>query len=134
MDVIQRCCDSLIQVWEAAESAVKYQLDNLVVFVDNNRLQNDGECEDIMPTQDLQEKFKAFGFETYRINGHAMEEIVGTLDTVRANKNGKPKAIVCNTVKGKGISFVEKAGVANHSMPISKEEMEAGLAELGGVQ
>ncbi len=121
------------QVWEAAESAVKYQLDNLVVFVDNNRLQNDGECEDIMPTQDLQEKFKAFGFETYRINGHAMEEIVGTLDTVRANKNGKPKAIVCNTVKGKGISFMENVPIWHGQAPndeqykIAMEDLERGF-------
>ena len=57
------------QVWEAAEAASKYQLDNMVVFVDNNRLQNDGTCADIMPTGDLKEKFQAFGFEAYRING-----------------------------------------------------------------
>lgn len=120
------------QVWEAAESAVKYGLDNLIVFVDNNRLQNDGACEDIMPTQDLREKFQAFGFEAYRINGHAMEEITAVLDMVRGRKNGKPKAIVCDTVKGKGISFMENVpkwhGVApnEEEYKIAMEELERG--------
>lgn len=119
------------QVWEAAEAAVKYQLDNLVVFVDNNRLQNDGACEEIMPTQDLREKFQAFGFETYRINGHSMEEIVAALDMVRGRKNGKPKAIVCDTVKGKGISFMENVPKW-HGVAPNDEEYEIAMKELEG--
>ena len=117
------------QVWEAAQAAVKYQLDNLVVFVDNNGLQNDGACKDIMPTQDLKAKFQAFGFESYRINGHSMEEIVATLDLIRRRKNGKPKAIVCDTVKGKGISFMENV-VKWHGVAPNEEEYKQAMEEL----
>lgn len=117
------------QVWEAAEAAAKYNLDNLVVFVDNNRLQNDGTCADIMPTQDLKAKFAAFGFEAYRINGHAMEEIVATLDLIRGRKNGKPKAIVCDTVKGKGISFMENVPIWHGQAP-NDEEYKIAMHDL----
>lgn len=121
------------QVWEAAQAAVKYEMDNLIVFVDNNRLQNDGFCEDIMPTRDLKEKFQAFGFESYRINGHSIAEIAGMLDLIRERKNGKPKAIVCDTVKGKGISFMENVpkwhGVApnDDEYKTAMEELERGI-------
>lgn len=121
------------QVWEAAQAAVKYGMDNLIVFVDNNGLQNDGVCADIMPTQDLKEKFQAFGFESYRINGHSMEEIIAVLDMIRGRKNGKPKAIVCDTVKGKGISFMENVpkwhGVApnDKEYKLAMEELERGI-------
>ena len=117
------------QVWEAAEAAAKYHLDNLIVFVDNNRLQNDGTCEEVMPTQDLQEKFRAFGFETYRINGHSREEIVKILDFVGHEANGKPKAIVCNTVKGKGISFMENVP-AWHGMAPNDEQYKIAMEDL----
>lgn len=95
------------QIWEAVQSAVKYQLDNLVVFVDNNRIQNDSFCETVMPLQNLQEKFKAFGAQTYKINGHRMEEIVDVLDEIRGNTSGKPVFIIAETVKGKGVSYME---------------------------
>ncbi|MFQ8689888.1 MAG: transketolase [Blautia sp.] len=117
------------QVWEAAEAAVKYKLDNLVVFVDNNRLQNDGICEDIMPTRELKEKFQAFGFESYRINGHSMDEIVATLELVRNRKNGRPKAIVCDTVKGKGVSFMENVP-SWHGVAPNEEEYKTAMEEL----
>jgi len=119
------------QIWEAAQSAAKYELDNLVLFVDNNRLQNDGPCEDIMPTRDLREKFAAFGFETYRINGHDMSEIIETLDKVRNNKDGKPKAIVCDTVKGRGVSFMENV-VAWHGIAPNDQEYEQAVKEIEG--
>ncbi|PFN98735.1 transketolase [Bacillus sp. AFS076308] len=121
------------QIWEAAQSAVKYRLDNLVVFVDDNGLQIDGTTEEIMPNQDLEKKFQAFGFETRRIDGHSMEEIVETLDYIREAKNGKPKCIVLNTVKGKGVSFMEHSvgwhGVAPNDVEFLKaiEEVAGGL-------
>lgn len=121
------------QVWESAESAAKYELDNLIVFVDNNGLQNDGECRKIMPTQDLKKKFSAFGFETYRINGHCIEEILMILNRIRGSHNGKPKAIVCDTVKGKGVSFMENVvkwhGTApnNEEYAIAMNDIERGI-------
>lgn len=117
------------QVWEAAEAAVKYELDNLIVFVDNNRLQNDGTCAEVMPTMDLREKFQAFGFEAYRIDGHSMEEIVKVLDRIRGSRNGKPKAIVCDTVKGKGISFMENVPVWHGQAP-GEEEYKIAMNDL----
>lgn len=95
------------QVWEAVETAVKYQLGNLIVFLDNNRIQNDGFCEEIMPIQDIRAKFDAFGCETYDINGHSVEEIVDALADIRTKQSSSPKVIVARTTKGKGVSFME---------------------------
>ncbi|MFP5106862.1 transketolase [Neobacillus sp. C211] len=119
------------QIWEAAQSAVKYQLDNLVVFVDDNGLQIDGTTDEIMPNQDLEKKFQAFGFETRRIDGHSMEEIVHTLDDIREAKNGKPKCIVCDTVKGKGVSFMEDVCGWHGVAPNDAEYLHA-IEEIAG--
>lgn len=117
------------QVWEAAQTANKYRLDNLIVIIDNNRLQNDGSAKEIMPTMDLKKKFEAFGFETVRIDGHSMEEIVSSISMMKAAKNGKPKCIVCDTVKGKGVSFMENAA-AWHGMAPNDEQYKQAMAEL----
>ena len=117
------------QIWEAAQSAVKYELDNLVVFVDDNGLQIDGTTEEVMPNHDLEKKFQAFGFETKRIDGHSMEEIVETLDEVREAKNGKPKCIVCNTVKGKGVSYMENV-VGWHGKAPNEEQYNLAMEEI----
>lgn len=119
------------QIWEAAQTAVKYQLDNLVVFVDNNRLQIDGTTDEVMPLQDIEKKFQAFGFETKRIDGHSMDAIVETLDEVREAKNGLPKCIVLDTVKGKGVSYMED--VADwHGVAPNDKEFELALEEIAG--
>lgn len=120
------------QVWEAVESAVKYCLDNLVIIVDNNGLQNDGTCAEIMPTQDLFEKFKAFGCRTYQIDGHDMEQIVDVFDKVRMEKGCcKPYAIVAKTVKGRGVSFMENV-VKWHGVAPTDEEYKIAMEELEG--
>jgi transketolase len=119
------------QIWEAAQTAVKYKLDNLVVFVDNNRLQIDGTTDEVMPLQDIEKKFQAFGFETKRIDGHSMEAIVETLDEVREAKNSLPKCIVLDTVKGKGVSYMEN--VADwHGVAPNDKELELALEEIAG--
>ena len=87
------------EIWEAAQTANKYQLDNLVVFVDNNNLQLDGTTDEVMPNINLGKKFEAFGFETFDVDGHNMEEILAVLDKARVSKNGKPKCIFAHTVK-----------------------------------
>lgn len=120
------------QVWEAVESAVKYSLDNLVIIIDNNGLQNDGTCGEIMPTQDLYEKFKAFGCKVYHIDGHDMEQIVDVLSKARNDKGcGKPIAIVAKTVKGRGVSFMENV-VKWHGVAPNDEEYEIAMKELEG--
>ena len=120
------------QVWEAAQAANKYKLDNLIIFVDNNHLQNDGFTEDIMPTEDLREKFEAFGFEAIRINGHDMQEIVDGTRRMLGKKNGKPKCVVCNTIKGKGVSFMENIASWHGTAPDDKQYRQA-MEELEGL-
>jgi transketolase len=93
-------------VWEAAMAAAKFRIDNLVAIVDRNRLQMDGCCDDVMPMGDIAAKFKAFGWKTYEINGHDMAEILRTIEKARKVR-GKPACIVANTVKGKGVSYME---------------------------
>ncbi len=117
------------QIWEATQTASKYALDNLVIIVDNNRLQNDNVCEVVMPTLDLAKKFEAFGCEARRIDGHDMAQIVDALDAVRADKNGKPHCIVMDTVKGKGVSFMENV-VMWHGMAPNDEQYAQAMREV----
>jgi transketolase len=119
------------QIWEAVQTAVKYQLDNLVIFVDNNRLQNDNTCDIVMPTGDLAKKYEAFGCETYRINGHSIPEILAVLDTIRKTSSLKPFCIVADTVKGKGVSFMENV-VAWHGTPPNDMQFAQALIEIEG--
>lgn len=116
------------QVWEAAETASKYALDNLVVIIDNNNLQNDNTCDVVMPTRSLAKKFEAFGFETFEIDGHDMNQIVDALEAARA-QNGKPKCIVGKTVKGKGVSFMENV-VAWHGMAPDDAQYAQAVQEI----
>lgn len=117
------------EIWEAANTASKYQLDNLIMFVDHNNLQIDGTCDEVMPNRDLGKKFEAFGWETIEIDGHNMEEICATLEKCYASKNGKPKCIYAHTIKGKGVSFMENA-CGWHGMAPNKEQYEQAIREL----
>ncbi len=118
------------QVWEAAQTAHKYKLDNLVVIVDNNNLQNDSTCDEIMPTLDLAKKFEAFGFDTITIDGHCMDQVVDALAAAKI-KNGKPKCIIGKTVKGKGVSFMENQ-VGFHGAAPNDEQYKIAMTELNG--
>ncbi|MBP3729206.1 MAG: transketolase, partial [Lachnospiraceae bacterium] len=91
------------EIWEAANTAHKYKLDNLIVYLDHNNLQIDGTCDEVMPNGDLGEKFRAFGFDVYEIDGHDMNQMVQALEMARTVTNGKPKCIYGHTVKGKGV-------------------------------
>lgn len=117
-------------VWEASMAAAQYRLENLILFLDYNKLQIDGTVDEIMSLLDPVRKWDAFGFETWRIDGHDIEQISDTISSAKASKNGRPKMIVLDTVKGKGVSFIENEGAANHSMPISDEIFERAIAEL----
>ena len=117
------------QVWEAAMAAHHYKLDNLIGFVDRNRLQIDGCTEDVLCLGDLKEKFSAFGWDTFEINGHDFVEIITTVNKAKEMKNGRPKMIICNTVKGKGVSFMEN-NVAFHGKAPNEEQLEQALKEL----
>lgn len=119
------------QIWEAVMTGYKYNLDNLVVFVDNNRLQLDGTCEEVMPNIDLGKRFEAFGYEVFYIDGHNMEEIIATLDKIRASHNGLPKAVIANTIKGRGVSFMENQ-VGWHGVAPNDEQYKQAMEELEG--
>jgi len=94
------------QVWEACMSAAHYKLDNLVVIVDNNGLQIDGDIAKVMSPYPIVGKLEAFGFHVIAINGHDFDAIEAALNEARATK-GQPTAIVMNTVKGKDVSYME---------------------------
>ena len=117
------------EIWEAAQTSAKYQLNNLIVFVDYNKLQLDGAVNEIMPLGNLAEKFKAFGFEVFEIDGNDMEQILKTFDAIKNSTSSKPKCIVGNTVKGKGVSFMENQ-VGWHGVAPKKDQYEQAMKEL----
>ncbi len=113
-------------VWEAAMAAAHYKLDNLIVLLDNNRLQIDGAVKDVMNIEDVSKKFEAFGFQCYQVDGHNIEEIVSAINSPVVNK---PMFIKCNTVKGKGVSFMEDNS-GWHGKPLSDEDYALAVKEL----
>lgn len=117
------------EIWEAAGTAHKYKLDNLIAFVDWNNLQLDGTCEEIMPPVDLAKKFEAFGFEVWQIDGNDMAAVVKALDEAMAAENGLPKCIVGKTVKGKGVSYMENQ-CSWHGTAPNEEQYKQAMAEL----
>lgn len=117
------------EIWEACGTAHKYKLDNLIVFADNNNLQMDGTCDQVMPHINLGKKFESFGFDVYEINGNDMEQVVAALDIATTIKNGKPKCIYAHTVKGKGVSFMENVREWHGKAPNDAQYKQA-MAEL----
>ena len=108
-------------VWEASMSAVHFKLDNLIVFLDHNGMQVDGMVEDIMALGDPMEKWKAFGFNMFRADGHDMDAIKDTILAAQAAGNGKPSMIVLDTVKGKGAQMFEEMGFTNHNFVFTED-------------
>jgi transketolase len=116
------------QVWEAAMTASHYNLDNLCAIIDNNGLQIDGQCCDVMCIEPIVNKWEAFGWNVIDINGHDMKAVIGGLDMAESVKM-KPTMIVARTVKGKGVSFFENK-VEYHGITPTHEELEMALKEL----
>jgi len=114
-------------VWESLMNASNQKLDNLVVIVDKNNLQIDGSTCDIKSLEPLDEKLKAFGFEVYSIDGHNYEEIEQTM--LEAKNSNKLCAIIANTIKGKGVSFMENAAGWHGKAP-NDEQLAKALEEL----
>ncbi len=117
------------QVWEAAMFASHYKLDNLTAFLDLNYLQIDGKITDVMNPTPHDEKFRAFGWNVIVIDGHDIEAILDALAKARACK-GKPTMIIANTVKGKGVSFMEN-NAGWHGKAPNADECALALKELG---
>lgn len=117
------------QIWEATMFAANKKLNNLIVFLDLNHMQIDGTIEEVVDCGNFEERFNSFGFDTYSIDGHNLEEIKETIIKAKSVQD-KPHMIILNTIKGKGVSFVEQLGVKNHSIPITKEDLAKALEEL----
>jgi transketolase len=117
------------QIWEAAMEAGHYKLNNLIGIIDRNRLQIDGWVKDVMNVESLEEKYQSFGWKAITIDGHNMEEIVRAFEQAKAHKEG-PVVIIADTVKGKGVDFMENIAGWHGKAP-SAEEMQKGLEQLG---
>lgn len=118
------------QVYEALMAAAHYKLDNLIVILDYNGLQIDGNIQDVIGPAPFKEKILAFQCDVIEINGHCFEEIESAINTAKNNK--KPTVIIAHTIKGKGISFMENNASWHGKCPNEKEYKEA-LKELGGI-
>ena len=116
------------QIWEAAMSAAKYKLDNLCGIVDVNGLQIDGRTADVMPSEPLDAKFAAFGWNVIKADGHDFDSLRAALAAAKAEKD-RPSVILAKTVKGKGVSFMEN-DPGWHGKAPNAEQMETALAEL----
>ena len=119
------------QVWEAAMFAGHKKLDNLVVIIDNNGLQIDGDIEEVCSPYPIDEKFKSFNFHVINIDAHNFDEIKMAFDEARAIKD-KPTAIIAKSIKGKGISFMENQACWHGSAP-NEEQYELAMKELNEV-
>lgn len=116
-------------IWETAMFAAHHKLDNLIAVVDRNALCILGRTEDLVALGDLAQKWRSFGWETVEVDGHSFDELLPAFDKV-GRTNGKPLCIVANTVKGKGISFMEGRAEWHNKMP-NAQQMAQARAELG---
>ncbi len=116
------------QVWEAAMTAGKYRLGHLTAIVDNNRLEFDGPTEDVMPLEPFADKWAAFGWHVIRVDGHDTNALKAAFDAAKA-ETGKPTVIIADTVKGKGISYMENI-TEWHAGTVTALQYELGVKEL----
>jgi transketolase len=120
-------CDEGL-IWESAMSAANFELDNFILIVDRNGLQYDGTTTEVMNQIDLSKKFASFGFETTIVDGHNVEDLVRALN----RRSVQPQCIIADTVKGKGVSFME--GVKEwHHHTLTEEEFLRAREEVENV-
>lgn len=117
-------------IWEGIGAAAAHKLDNLYVFVDNNGWQSGGTLAEVLGEQDIAKRFEAFTWDVQQINGHDIDEIKSSVQRA-GQKKGQPHVIVCKTIKGKGLSFMESDNSWHKRVP-TKEEMEIARKELAG--
>ncbi len=118
------------QIWEASLAAAKFGVDNLVAIIDANTAQQTGYTRDVMPTEPKAAKWEAFGWEVQEVDGHDYATLLPALQQAKSARTGKPQAIVARTLKGKGVSFVER-DYGYHGKPLTQDEMRRALEELG---
>lgn len=117
-------------IWEAAMSGYKYELNNLVAIIDKNGLQQTGQTKEIMDMNSLEDKWKSFGWNVIVADGHNIRELLIALNKEKKLESKKPTAIVANTTKGKGISFIENDNTWHHNL-LTKNQYETAISELG---
>ena len=118
-------------IWEAAVSACRYSLGNLTVILDSNRIQKMGFVDDAMGRADWKAKWQAFGWRTEEItDGHDVDEIVQVLTMLKQDPDPRPRLVIANTVKGKGVSLMENSADWHFRMP-RRKELKVFLKELG---
>ena len=117
------------QIWEAAMSASHHGLDNLVAIVDRNRIQNDRWTHEVMSLEPFADKWSSFGWDVVEIDGHDISMVVNKLSNAKNRKSNKPLLILANTIKGKGISFMENKINWHHGVP-NEEQIKLALKEL----
>lgn len=115
-------------IWEAAMFAGKYKLSQLIVFVDRNNIQIDGNTEDVMPLEDLRGKWESFGWHVQEIDGHNMESIIDAASMARAITN-RPSIVITHTIPGKGVDFMEY-DYKWHGVPPNHEQAKEALKKL----
>ena len=118
------------QVWEAAMTASKYKLDNLCAILDYNNLQIDGTIEEVKGLDNIEGKWKSFGFNTIVVDGHNIAQLIDAFETAKITK-GMPSIIIAKTIKGKGVSFMENRAEWHGKAP-SEEEYKLALNEISG--
>jgi transketolase len=116
-------------IWEAAQAAGHYQLGRLCAIVDRNRYSSEGDTEEILAIEPLHEKYAAFGWNVRRLDGHSIPALLEAFAALPATDRTKPTAIIADTVKGKGVSFME-AGAAWHYGALSEEDEAKAIAEI----
>lgn len=115
------------QIWEAAMSAAKFNSNNLIAIIDNNKVAQDNLTKDLKNIEPLEEKWLSFGWDVHRIDGHSMNDIMTTL-SLPLHSN-KPRVIIADTIKGKGVSFME-GNKGWHGVAPNEEDLKKALKEL----
>jgi transketolase len=113
--------------WEAAMAGAHYKLDNLTAIIDRNTLQISGRTRDVMNSEPLPDKWRAFGWAVKIVNGHDYAELTGALE--KPAEAGKPTCVIANTVKGRGVSFMEDVAKWHHGVP-GEAELKQAMADL----
>ena len=118
-------------VWEAAMSAAKFKCSELVAVLDWNKVQLDGRTDEVMPMPDMADRWRSFGWNVFECDGHDVRALYECIEAAKAADNGRPGIVLANTVKGKGVSFMEGTN-KYHGKAITDAEFAAAMRELGG--
>lgn len=116
-------------IWESLMFASHHALDNLYIIVDSNKYQAMGKCEDILNMNDLKLKFESFNFEAYNVDGHSKKDLTEVFNKATSSISGKPKVVIADTVKGKGVSFMEHNNIWHYTR-LDEEQYKIALEEL----